>query len=102
MSKHFRFSGKIVGYAGTKDKRGVTSQWCTVKRKTIEELRTFNRPLGSFQVSCCRCLRRRLEGVVGIFFVYILSFFERYPPFLGENYLELVSDKFSFTYVPGM
>ena len=58
MSKHFRFSGKIVGYAGTKDKRGVTSQWCTVKRKTIEELRTFNRPLGSFQVSC---RRRHLE-----------------------------------------
>ena len=50
MCKHFRFSGKIVGYAGTKDKRGVTSQWCTVKKKSIEELRTFNRPLGAHQV----------------------------------------------------
>ncbi|CAM9768313.1 unnamed protein product, partial [Hapterophycus canaliculatus] len=46
--KHFRFPSKIVGYAGTKDKRGVTSQWCTVRKKSIEELRTFNRPLGSF------------------------------------------------------
>lgn len=51
LCKHFRFSGKNVGYAGTKDKRGVTSQWCTVKRKKIEELRTFNRPLGAFQVT---------------------------------------------------
>lgn len=50
MSKHFRFSGKIVGYAGTKDKRGVTAQWCTVRKKSIEELRTFNRPLGAHQV----------------------------------------------------
>lgn len=50
MSKHFRFSNKIVGYAGTKDKRGVTAQWCTVKKKSIEELRTFNRPLGAHQV----------------------------------------------------
>eukprot|EP00752_Nemacystus_decipiens_P003898 g3578.t3 len=49
MSKHFRFSGRIVGYAGTKDKRGVTSQWCTVRKKSIEELRTFNRPLGAHQ-----------------------------------------------------
>lgn len=51
MCKHLRFSSKVVGYAGTKDKRGVTSQWCTVKRKSIEELRTFNRPLGAFQVT---------------------------------------------------
>lgn len=50
MCKHLRFSSKVVGYAGTKDKRGVTSQWCTVKRKSIEELRSFNRPLGAFQV----------------------------------------------------
>lgn len=73
MSKHFRFSGKIVGYAGTKDKRGVTSQWCTVKRKTIEELRTFNRPLGSFQVSCRLHRRRRLEGFVRNFVVCQLN-----------------------------
>ncbi|CAM9677210.1 unnamed protein product [Ectocarpus fasciculatus] len=49
MCKHLRFSSKVVGYAGTKDKRGVTAQWCTVKRKSIEELRSFNRPLGAFQ-----------------------------------------------------
>lgn len=53
MCKHLRFSGKLVGYAGTKDKRGVTSQWCTVKRKAIEDLRTFNRPLGAHQVQQC-------------------------------------------------
>lgn len=50
MCKYFHVPGKVLGYAGTKDKRAVTSQWCTVKRKTIEELRNFNRPLGSFQV----------------------------------------------------
>ncbi|CAM9851642.1 unnamed protein product [Ectocarpus sp. 6 AP-2014] len=49
ICKHLRFSSKVVGYAGTKDKRGVTAQWCTVKRKSIEELRSFNRPLGAFQ-----------------------------------------------------
>lgn len=53
ICKNFRFPSKIVGYAGTKDKRGVTSQWCTVKKKSIEELRTFNRPLGSFHVRVC-------------------------------------------------
>lgn len=66
MCKHLRFSSKVVGYAGTKDKRGVTAQWCTVKRKSIEELRSFNRPLGAFQVSRpelfgCFLRRRKLK-----------------------------------------
>ncbi len=38
-------SGQI-GYAGMKDKRGVTSQFCTVYRKTAEELMTLNRERG--------------------------------------------------------
>ncbi len=38
-------SGQI-GYAGMKDKRGVTSQFCTVYRKTPDELMTLNRDRG--------------------------------------------------------
>lgn len=49
ICKALKFSGKLLTYAGTKDKRAVTSQWCTVKQKSVEELRKFNRPLGTFQ-----------------------------------------------------
>ncbi|CAM9509268.1 unnamed protein product [Discosporangium mesarthrocarpum] len=41
-----RIPNKLLTYAGTKDKRAVTSQWCTVKRRGKEELQAFNRPLG--------------------------------------------------------
>lgn len=45
--KHLR--GKVrLGYAGMKDKRGVTTQFCTLYRRMPEELLTFNdRPIRS-------------------------------------------------------
>lgn len=35
--------GGTMGYAGMKDKRGVTSQFCTVYRKTPEEMKVLNK-----------------------------------------------------------
>ena len=32
-----------LGYAGTKDKRACTTQWCTVYRRRAEELASLNR-----------------------------------------------------------
>ncbi|CAM9658362.1 unnamed protein product [Chrysoparadoxa australica] len=31
----------FLSYAGTKDKRGVTSQWCTIYKKSIEQVNTL-------------------------------------------------------------
>lgn len=51
LCKYLKIPTKVLGYAGTKDKRAITAQWCTAKRKTQEEVMAFNRPLGSFNVS---------------------------------------------------
>ena len=42
-SKYNRGGGGGMGYAGMKDKRGCTSQFCTVYRKTGKELMALNR-----------------------------------------------------------
>lgn len=43
LTQHLRCNARRLGYAGTKDKRGVTTQWCTGFKINAKQLAQFNR-----------------------------------------------------------
>ena len=99
LARLLKRRAKDVGYAGTKDKRAVTTQWCTCARLSRERLAQLNRaggPLDRMGVRVGNCAyvdgNLFLGALKGNRFTVTLRDVRRPPAHAGQHTDEILAE----------